>query len=93
MSIHFDPLNPPEHIYRVPAYYRSKIGRPTPKINIGSAYVPPPYVNRTDYKSIDEPTFLGQALVASTLVIGFLLFIIVVTRALRFKSERSGREL
>lgn len=71
-----DPRNPPEHIYRVPAYYRSRFGHMTPRVRIGATYAPAIRITpAVEIYRCAAPSTLVQVGLGLLAVTGFLAFI------------------
>src|SRR5690625_4215513 len=76
VSYPFDPRNPPEYIYRVPAYYRKH--RPVPRVRIGATYSPPVRVTPAisgPYDAGEMRGFWSQVAWGLALGVGFLSFV------------------
>lgn len=77
-----DPRNPPEHIYRVPAYYRKH--RLVPRVQIGSAWnpkieiTPAVYIPAPRGPKIRAQVRNALALVGAVAVLGLFVFVGVV---------------
>lgn len=66
----------PEHIYRVPAYYRKHI--PVPKVKIGCMYQPPIRVtSAVEIHREEEPGVVKQVLAGVLLVVLFALLFVL----------------
>lgn len=76
MNQPIDPRNPPEHIYRVPAYYRSRFGRMTPRVIIGATYRPAIRITpAVEIYRRAAPSALAQVGMGLLAVAGFLAFV------------------
>lgn len=72
MNNTIDPRNPPEHIYRVPAYYRSRFGRMEPRVRIGATYAPKIVITpAVERPTPAEPSVLRQVVLGAGMVLAF----------------------